>query len=327
LLVAVSAGFHYRSQATPGTAPANFNTLAPQYINVYETKANIPVAVHINLAQEEVELYQIALQAEGYTDFYAGVTVTVSPPPSVSPGIIMMTSNVAPVPFPGENPAYTKITNGFGESKFAVQLPLTRNTDGTWIGGALFRIPIIFASHGSIYGHLPSVGTFEHPEGGIPPLFAEYAGATGKLRSATMEDIGNSPNANMFDPSSLVTIRGDHGALFYGPGQMSYTEALDKIAPVLAGNLVDYMTPVESIVDGGSDYEWPSLGVQEPIFKYTEPDSVDSQNQASFYAGIAFGVAGSAAIALVQEISADPEKRKRKSRSPRSHVDGLRPKP
>jgi hypothetical protein len=40
----------------------------------------------------------------------------------------------------------------------------------------------------------------------------------------------------------------------------------------------------------------------EPIFKTTDPAALDSQNEASFRSGIAFGVAVAAAIAVIQEL-------------------------
>jgi hypothetical protein len=53
-------------------------------------------------------------------------------------------------------------------------------------------------------------------------------------------------------------------------------------------------------VNGDIDYEWHSVG--EPTFKATDPDAIDSQNQAAFISGIAFGVAASAALAFVGEL-------------------------
>lgn len=96
-----------------------------------------------------------------------------------------------------------------------------------------------------------------------------------------------------------------------------YTEVIDNMVPALKNEQIDYTIPS---VDSGSDidYIWHSNGISglEPIFKATNLDAVDSQNQAAFISGIAFGVAGAAAIAVVQELPKDPShKRRRKSPS------------
>jgi uncharacterized membrane protein len=310
LLAAAAVGFYFKSQANPGTEPSSFSSQPPQYINVFETNAGIPVAVTVTLEQFTY-LSPIKLQPEGFTDFTEEVSVTASPARSASPGIIMITSSVAPQLNPGKKP--TPVENRTGPEKFVAQVPLIQDPGGTWSGIVDFgSIPIIFGSKGSVFAHLPSVGALEHPEGDPPSLFAEYNGTTGQLREATIQPFLNPlSNANMFDPSSYVTIPGDHGELFYGPGNISYTETLHNIVPVLGNQQIDYVVPSMNI-SGDIDYVWNSTGCcgLEPIFKEINPDAVDSQSQAAFYSGIAFGVAGGAAMALVQEI---PEQRKRKS--------------
>jgi hypothetical protein len=306
LLVAAGLGFYFKSQANSGREPSSFGNQPPQYINVFETNSKVPVAVTVMLEQGTY-LSPIKLQSEGYTDFTEVVNVTASPARSVSPGIIMVTSSIAPQLDPGRK--LTPVENRLGAERFVVQVPLSQDPSGTWSGVVNFgSIPMIFENNGSTFGHLPSVGAYEYPEGGVPSLFAEYEGTTGQLRKVI-----NGP----VDPDSHVTISGDHGELFYGPDSISYTETLHNIAPVLASQQIVYTTPAVDI-SGNYDYVWHSGAGLEPVFKETNPDAVDSQTQAAFYSGIAFGVAGAALIALIQEIRGKREDESSTSSVPRS---------
>jgi hypothetical protein len=131
-------------------------------------------------------------------------------------------------------------------------------------------------------------------------LEGEYLAATGR------------PESLAFSNSAQVRA-GERSDYFYTPNeQASYTESVQQIVPALSNTQSAYMSPSD---DGSndSDYEWQANGVDgvQPTFKAVDLDAADSQSEAAFYSGIAFGVAGSAAIALIQEIPA--ERRKRKS--------------
>jgi hypothetical protein len=121
LLVTAAIGFYFKSQANPGTEPSSFSSQPPQYINVFETNAGIPVAVTVTLEQFTY-LSPIKLQPEGFTDFTEEVLVTASPARSASPGIIMITSSVAPRLNPGEKP--TPVENRTGPEKFGPRFHL-----------------------------------------------------------------------------------------------------------------------------------------------------------------------------------------------------------
>jgi hypothetical protein len=61
------------------------------------------------------------------------------------------------------------------------------------------------------------------------------------------------------------------------------------------------MTPPGQI--NGANYSWrASDNSLEPIFQFTNPDAVDAQSNDAFLSGIFFGIAGAAAIALLQEL-------------------------
>jgi hypothetical protein len=326
---AIIFGFHFKSRANPGTEPSSFGSQPPQYINVFESNPGIPVTVSVAFKQYDIDpaMYNVKLHSEGFTEFLESVGVTASPPPSVSPGTILITSSTAPNLaaaesaaglVPDHQQASVKIRNGYGEKMFVTPVTLSRESDGTWDGDVEFGlVPIIFQDNGSVFGHLPSVGNDEHNSGGVPPLFVEYMHTTGQIRYATVDTIPNlPPNENLYDPSLWVTTRGDQGVLFDGPENISYSEGIIKIAPALRSQLVGFVTPPMNVVDD-SDYDWNSKFPLEPLFRDTDPDAAGSESQAAFYAGIAFGVAGSAAIALVQEI------RPRNRKPPKSGAQGL----
>jgi hypothetical protein len=301
LFVAVVLGLHFKSRASPGTEPSSFSSQPPQYINVYERYFSIPVALTVTLGQYPNLTTTTAaeLRSEGYTDFFEEVDVTASPPQSASLGIIMISSNIAPLsaPLPGSPDKVIPIENPSKSQRFVVQVTLTPDLNGKLSGTVYFGpIPIIYANNGSVFGHLPSIGALE--EGTSNSLYAYYANTTGQLREVTF---------GVLDPF-IHKIPGDTGIFLARPLNLSYTETLGNIVPALRSQQIDYAVPPMTV--NGIDYVWSGCcGSLEPAFKETDPDAVDSQNQAAFYSGIAFGVAGAAAIALVQEI---PEHRKRK---------------
>jgi hypothetical protein len=303
LLVAAIVGFHFESNAKPGAAPSSFIKQPPQYINVYEANPLVPLTVSV-LMENKVYLAPVSLRAQGYTNFSENVDVTATSPRSVPPGTVMIMSSTAPSPEFG-NPS-APIKNRSIMAGFAVQVQLS--WDGkTWSGVASFgSIPIIFQDNGSTFGHLPSFGAFEFPEGDTPTLLAEYDRGTGKLRTAIFGPAQKNSNLGLGNPSSYDVLPGDRGEIFWGPGgpdNISYTETLHNIVPALRNEQMVYSIPSEDI-NGDIDYEWHSAGCcgLEPTFKATDPEAADSQNQAAFISGIAFGVAGSAAIAVVGEL-------------------------
>jgi len=319
LFAAVIAGFYFKSHANPGTEPASFRSQPPQYLNVYETNPQIPLTVTVELEQYTY-LSPIKLQAQGLTYFNETVAVTAKSASAIPPGTIMITSSAVPNAGPGSPPEKTiPVKNQSATQRFVVPVSLFRDTSLTWSGVAFFvPIPVIFQDNGSVFGHLPSVGAFEFPEGRPPSLLAEYERRTGQLRQVIINPVNTSP----------IAIPGDRGALFYGPNNISYTETLHNIVPVLRNEQIDYTIP-SMTASGNIDYVWHSTGCcgLEPAFKVTDPAAVDSQNQAAFTSGIAFGVAGGAAIAVVQTLPKELpslawwSRRKRKSKQPLEDAD------
>src|SRR5262249_26297621 len=197
--------------------------------------------------------------------------------------------------------------------RFAVPVPLRPGNGNTWSGSVFFdSVPIIYQNNGSQSGHLPSIGAHETQMTiPIPSLKAVHDRNTGRLRDVF----------SWLDP--FPSIAGDERVQgFFSPLSFSScTEIIQNVAPALENQQIDYTAPS---LNSGSDIVWHSkdiLGL-EPRFKATDPDVADSQSQAAFKSGIAFAVAATAFIALLQELPKEApglpawwpgRKRKRKS--------------
>lgn len=145
---------------------------------------------------------------------------------------------------------------------------------------------------------LPSVGAYSYLYLPVPILVGGYDPRTGQLK-------------NVFPGGSTGIPAGERTEDFYPPNQPSYTEVIQHIVPALSNRQTAYMNPSADSAND-ADYAWHSNTIDglEPTFEAIDLNAADSHTQAAFYAGIAFGVAGSAVIALIQEI---PAERKRKS--------------
>jgi hypothetical protein len=318
-LIATGFGLHFKSHASPGTPPADFNSYSPQYINVYESVLVDSITMTVTLGQGFLNpnygRYDtlVGLRPRDFTYFHERVDINLTADQPSASVTMMITSNIKPITDKSEPGVGTlnlgpvllfKGTRSDGAiaiahaERFAMQVSLS-GSGRYWSGSVFFdSVPVIFEENGSVFGHLPSVGAYDVL---YPPTDCLYVGYDRKTGQA--KDVG-SP---FFSPPlpAAERIQG-----FGCPNNISSTEVIQNIVPTLKNDVIDYANPA---VDTGSnsDYTWHSAGCcgMEPAFKETSPESVDSQNQASFYAGISFGVAGSAAIALVQEI---PAARKRK---------------
>jgi hypothetical protein len=312
-LAATAVGLYFKSHANPGTEPSSFSSTPPQYINVYVSIPVTSVTVNVTLGQGEFNPNYgrfdslVNLPTQGSMQLGEKVDITIKPAQSGTP-VAIITSNIKPVAFPVSEPVLplksrsNRPTEIAQAERFAMPVSLFQSSSNTWDGSVLFgSIPVIFVRNGSVFGHLPSVGAYDVLYPPTTCLEAGYDRRTGQLKDVT---------SDFFGPSLPVTeqIQG-----LGCPNNISSTETIQHIVPALKNDLVDYANPA---VDSGNDadYVWRSTGIDglEPAFKETSPEAVDSQNQAAFYSGIAFGVAGSAFIALIQEF---PGSRKRKSKN------------
>jgi hypothetical protein len=312
LLVATAVGFHFKSHSNPGTEPSSFNGQPPQYINVYTTGGDIKIAVTVILGQgwlnPNYDRYgPVELRAQGVTDFHEEVEFTATYAGSGKPEAIIIASSTRPLTgadSPGGPISVFQLKGAEGSlaqaNRFAAWFPLPRDQGNTWSGSVSFNsVPIIFQNNGSTFGHLPSVGAYGYLYPPISVLQGRYDAGTGRLENMafTTPDSPGGANIEYFSPPNT---------------QASYSEVIQHIAPALSDRQIAYMNPSADSAND-ADYIWQSnssIDGLEPTFKAIDLDATDSQSQAAFYSGIAFGVAGAAVIALVQEI---PEERKRKS--------------
>ncbi len=308
------AGFHYKSLASPGTEPARFRSQAPQHLHVYFSAGNVTkarVVVYLGLDN--------GLNTQGYTYANDIVHIHVTYAHPVSQRKIIVISSTRPYVF---GRSFIKAPPATRRFVRAVRLlreggPNSRGEQTYYALLGFARIPIFFENRGSIYGHLPSVSFSQYPQEGTVVL-AYFAPRTGKLLRAVTYDVSRgascqpngrpSPRIGKPHPTECVRFSELSGL----SGRNLAAEYIRNVAATLNSDQIDYMNPSLSGVTG--DYIWQSAACcdLEPTFKLTDPVATDSQSSAAFYSGIAFGVAGTALIAALQELR---EKRKRKGQS------------
>ncbi len=321
---AAFAGFHFKSAADPATEPASFSSQPPQYVNVYESNTNLKITVTVTLGQGFFNVNYdrygpVKLRPQGYTDFAERVDFTATQTGNGPPGAIIISASTRPQAAAddsvygsssvGGTVAVLPVKGGVqggdvGQAdKYAVWFALSSDLGHSWSGTALFDpVPLIYQDHGSTFGHLPSVGAYSYLYPPLAVLMGEYDTATGR------------PRAVSFSPPKISA--GEREEDFAVPNyQASYSEVVEQIVPALSNTETAYMNPATSSAND-SDYEWQANSIDglAPTFKAVDLGAGDAQSQAAFYSGIGFGVAGSALIALVQEIPA--ERRNRGTRPP-----------
>jgi hypothetical protein len=337
LLAAATAGLYFKSDSNPGTEPPQFRAQAPQYINVYETDPKTPIALTVTLYQGPASMplklipyyeNQTELRAQGFTSFNEEVDVKVTPAGSATPGTVMIASSSEPIP--GFGPVFqvkNYVSRGLESTapapRFASPIHLLRASGNTWVGDAYFSsVPVIFQDGGAVFGHLPSVSAFSSGvESTNSVLQADYRSSSRQLQNVLfinlLSNIANYPNV----PGVPA---GDYSVPLNRPYSISCTELLSDIAPALRNEEIIYANPNPNS-SNDLDYVWQSSSGLEPTFKATDTAAVDSQNQAAFISGIAFGVAGAAAIAVVQELPKElpsatwwPRLKRRRKSSPQN---------
>jgi hypothetical protein len=349
LLIAVRSGFYFKSHANPGTEPSKFGTQPSQFLDIYDTNTNDHVSVSVFLYQggslSGVFADVPKLQRQGFTYFTEDASITVTPARSHRPGTVMMTSSTQPANSPAESlagsgPAFPLKSYGPSEKSrrfattiihaqpFVIPVHLYRTGD-SWFGDVFFNsIPIIFRDNGTTYGNLPSVGAlgsaFAAVGSRLEAEYRQYQLEKVFLRIDAGAGLGLKPLKGPSIPP------GFHAKQFGIPvDTISYTEVLDNLAPLFRNEQVDYMDP--NVINGGAiNYAWRGKGGLEPVFKITDLNVADSQSQAAFTSGIAFGVAGAAAIALVQELPkelAGPSRWPRLKRRRKSSPQNGKPSP
>jgi hypothetical protein len=314
LLVAGTCGIYFKLHANPGTEPSSFGSQPQQYLNVYDTDFQVPITVTVTLQPVSPLTSPITPAGQGYTNFDETVNITASPARSLVPEYIMITSSIPPcdmpdcvspgTAFPLKNGAWPAEPGMSQALRFAVPVPLSRGSRNTWFGAVYFGpINVLYQDSGSTFGHLPSLCAFLGYENDETALIAVHARRHGQFSTVV-------PGLTPSGPPQLPAGSFGHEEIFSDPDpqDISYTEVLSDVSGLANEQIESGITANDG---NASSYEWhfSGIGGLEPIFKAVNPDAVDSQNQAAFYSGIAFGVFAAALIALVQEI---PEYRERK---------------
>lgn len=305
-LLAIGLGLHFKTLSEPGQESKQLaNEVLPSF-NVY-VSGGPNISVHVSVALHCGALNGTTSCVTYPADFLAALNVTVSPP-SLSHGTILITSNLS------------SYTNRTGALPFSTALPLgqpnspTRNARiyeyefpvRSGSGELDFEIPdVLEEARGSIFGRLPVVGDLDNQYSVVPTILTESAPDSHRLADLIYDPVPKDmlvPDPGD-DPNAYQTLHGGHATLFWTPKVLSITEDLQDVAGILSTQQLDYMTPPAEFQ--GQDYSWNTDAELQPNFKSTDPQAIDSQNSNAFISGIFLGIAGAAAIALLQELPKD----------------------
>jgi hypothetical protein len=162
-----------------------------------------------------------------------------------------------------------------------------------------FQTPaVIEQTNAAIYGHLPLIGDLDVADGDSPAVLAEEQAHANELRDVVYGPVTDSSSQL---PSSYSTPYGGRAELFWIPRNFSISETLETVTPFFLQNeQPDYITPPGKFSEG--NYVWEANTDLEATFESTNQDAAQAESNNAFLSGIIFGVAGAAAIALVQEI-------------------------
>jgi len=304
LSAALTAGFYYKFNSDPGEAPSVFRNHAPQYLNIFLTLAQIEqnptVNVTVNLERDNSELDPNApstLNTSGLSTFSEFVNIELDSGHPIPQGRIAIVSS--------DEPSDPNSIKDRPSQEFVSIDPIEtvgKTSRGQFESAAVAAfddVPIFWEGDGSIYGHLPSVNIIQWSNGNVPNIVAEFNKKSGQIVKSEI-DFSGQPYGS--PPAFAAVSRADGTDVFWEIASFTVTEVIEGIGPVLANDQIDYMNPPTT--DSSFNYQWSFTGCCgiEPTFKLTDPETIDSQNKDAFISGIAFGVAGAAAIAVVQEL-------------------------
>lgn len=155
----------------------------------------------------------------------------------------------------------------------------------------------------STFGRLPAVGLQD-----ISNLYIPYAPEVLAERypdSLTYRDVIMNPTPvktvldRLANPQNYKTPYGGPADLFWKPQSLAITEELVDAAPIFQSEVTRNVAPAGTLI--GDNYVWHGSGLLNPTFETASESATNDESNAAFLAGIFFGVAGAAAIALVQE--------------------------
>jgi hypothetical protein len=322
LLISAGIGFYYKSYADPGHEGMTFASKPPQRLDIYVSDPRVSVQATLDIACTSGNSNSTSCTSP-FAQTYAYLDLAFKAPRGAGHAEILVISNLT-----GGDYDFNAVPRRYGtldnRSVLRGHIYETRNTLGylkmIHLGDRgiadlqikadeSFRIPNVLQEvKGVIYGHLPALGSQEttgYPSD--PLILTENQPGSRYLTNLIYNpaplhvDHGVQPPPNLV--SSYAPLHGGNLTLFWRPKDFSVAEVLENVTPTFARLSTGYMTPSGSTL--GNNYVWNSHVALEPTFKLINQDAVDSQSRAAFISGISFGVAGAAAIALVQELPKD----------------------
>ena len=217
---------------------------------------------------------------------------------------------------PGRTHLYASIidlgTVWHDTQRYDSQFPLRVHNSITLVA-TTFTIPsFIQETKGSTFAHLPAIED-EIPSlqaYGFPFWLAEHSSKSSQLsilapvtqkRKVHLKQT-NSYNMYSLNPRDYETsFNGQPIELFWAPHEVHIDEELIDTPPELRNAQVNSIVPTNGHFDG-RNYVWHGEGSIEASASFTNPETADSLRNYDFFSGIAFGIVGAAAIALVQEL-------------------------
>lgn len=321
--IAVGVGYYLKSAANPGTESKQFAGQPPLALDFYASNPHTSLSLRLFIHNSDSET--VSVQAEI---------------PNGGPGYVLMLSSIPDqeselhhLTPPTDAARRSKISSPYDsyyEYVIKRNAAIPGSTTESYSSYTLVEIAFYFASskvidntNAASYGHLPSIDTLYQ----ALPFQDNYPCIVGELNTfADVSHIYIDPYGYICRPGYNNSYNDKYAfypaqvSIFY-PAQVSTAEILTGVAPIFKTEEVNYINPSGNL--DGNSYVWQSNLNLEPIFEVTDQDAVQAENNDAFLAGIAFGVAGGAAIGVVQEVP----KRRRKSDSKPGQQNGDLPLP
>lgn len=306
--IAASIGYGLKLAANPGVEAKQFAAQPPLALDFYASNADTSLSLHLfiyNSDSETVSLRAII--------------------PNGGPGYVLMLSSI-----PDQKGVLHRLTP-LADAARRAQITAPYDNYYEYVITRTVRIPdsitegyksytsvdvsfhfasskVIEGTHAASYGHLPSIDALYQ----ALPFQDNYPCIVGELgASADVSHIYVDPYGFICRPGYDNSYNDKYAyypaqiSIFY-PAQVATAEVLTKVASIFKTGEVNYISPSGNL--DGDSFVWQSNSNLEPIFEVTDQDAVQAENNDAFLAGIAFAVAGGAAIAAVQEVP----KRRRK---------------
>ena len=293
---AAGLGFHLKSAADPGTESKQFASKPPLDLDFYVSNPHMSLSLQLFIRQgKRSDVAEVFVEAT-VPDHETGEILTLSNIPDGEGQLHRLT------PAPDANRGHiSRPYNGYyGNVLRKVETISSEIENNFAIEQFNFTIAKVTEStDASFYGHLPSVNSLYEAVvyQDVAPCIAGEFNSSGKLSHIVIDPYGTEC---LFGPD--YDVKG-----MYYPIKVSTAEILPEVGPEFKTDEVNYINPPGNI--DGDSYVWQSNSTLEPIFKLTDQDAVQTESDNGFLAGIFFGVAGGAAIAVVQEA-------KKRSRGP-----------